>query len=445
MDIKNNNLNNKKFLVLGAGLSGISAALTAHKLGAKVIINDINEKVLQDIPSDIETLFGSHPKKLLSSVDTIIVSPGIPPLDVINQARQSGVEVIGEVEFALRYIDASIGAITGTNGKSTTVSLLGEIIKQTGKPTFTGGNLGTPLTTIVGKDAGSNGALISLELSSFQLETIQSLHPKVAAILNLTEDHLDRYDSFEKYIEAKVNILSGLTSDSYALFNMDDPLVMKIADDFKGNIMTFSVNGLPKAQFRMEKDNLIFDGYDLILDSKKIQMPGLHNRANVLAAVGTALLMGVSPSLIPEIVYNFKGLAHRMEFSGEKNGIKFYNDSKATNVGSVSGSLSGFGGNYVLIMGGRHKGATYKPLGDILKHGCRAIVAIGESAPLIMEDLQDKISIHKSNSFEESVKLAFQLAQKGDSVVLSPACSSYDMFENYKIRGNEFKKLVSSF
>jgi UDP-N-acetylmuramoylalanine--D-glutamate ligase len=441
---KNNSLENKKVVVIGGGASGISAAKLALKKGAKVTLNDVKKITIEDLPDEIETLFGSHPDSLLLNADLIVLSPGVPP-QVVQKAKDNGVKIIGEIELALTFIGSDIAAVTGTNGKSTTVSLLGELLKSTNRPTFTGGNLGTPLCDIVDKPEGMKGGLVSLELSSFQLETIESLKPKVAALLNLTEDHLDRYDSFEHYCETKMQIFNRVGSDGFSLINFDDPLIKKYISKMDIKYHSFSIEGDKNADFRLENNNLIFSGFDYSLPCEKINLTGLHNQANVLAAVGIALLMGGDKNLFEDIISNFNGLPHRMEFAGENHSVKFYNDSKATNVGSVLGSLSGFPGKYILILGGRHKGASYKPLIPVLKNGCKHIVAIGESSQLITEDLQSDFEIFTTNDFEKAVLKAYELAGPLDSVILSPACSSYDMFENYKIRGNRFKEIVEEF
>ncbi|MBU1534058.1 UDP-N-acetylmuramoyl-L-alanine--D-glutamate ligase, partial [Myxococcota bacterium] len=277
MNSTNYTIKNKKIVVLGAGLSGIAAARVAHGLGAFVTINDINNKPINGLPDGVATLFGSHPEELLTTCDMIIVSPGVPPIDVLETARSRGVEIIGEVEFALRFITAPIGAVTGTNGKSTTVSLLGELLKTSGRPVFTGGNLGDPLSNALFTPAASQEGLISLELSSFQLETITSLRPKVAALLNLTEDHLDRYATFDEYVAAKRNIFTSIPSDGFALLNLDDPLVVAMAPELTCEVRYFSAAGNPGAHYRLEGNTLVFDGFPITLEARQIIIPGLHN------------------------------------------------------------------------------------------------------------------------------------------------------------------------
>lgn len=436
------NIKDKKILVLGGALSGLSAALKAYEAGAQVTINDLKEISLPDnLKGKVELHCGSHPPKLLNRQDIIILSPGVPPLDVVKNAQENGVEVIGEVEFTLRFSDAKIAAITGTNGKSTTVSLLGEILNLMTPHVFTGGNLGTPFSQTIGTDLASADAMVSLELSSFQLETITSLKANVIALLNLQEDHLDRYATFEEYVEAKLRIFKGLSEHGFAVVNADDDLVMKYARESGVKLTTFSVEGR-QADFYRLGDELVFEPYDFRLPVSVINLPGRHNQANVLAAVACALHMGAKGPEILKAVSDFHGLEHRMQFSGELNGVKFYNDSKATNIGSVAGSLGGFEGRYALILGGRHKGTPYTSLKDVLLPNCRLIVAIGESADLIETDLGAHIPINRVKTMAQAVRVGFDAVDPGENVILSPACSSYDMFKNYVERGNTFMDCV---
>ncbi|MBN2722446.1 MAG: UDP-N-acetylmuramoyl-L-alanine--D-glutamate ligase [Deltaproteobacteria bacterium] len=436
------NISGKKVLILGVAKSGISAAKIAVELGADVTLNDLQEKpVPEQLLTRLKTFWGSHPIELLTSHDIIILSPGIPPLKQIDIAREHGVKVIGEVEFTLWYTKARIAAVTGTNGKSTTVSLLGAFFEKMSSAVFTGGNLGTPFSETLLTPLSDDDALISLELSSFQLETISSLNAEVVALLNLTEDHLDRYADFNSYVDAKCRIFNGLKEDGFAIVNLDDPLVMKCIEESGVKYRTFSVSG-KDADFRRTDNYLEFNGFPGRIEISDIPLAGKHNQANVLAAAGSALMMGATLQQINDALKTFKGLPHRMEYSGTVRNITFYNDSKATNVGSVIGSLGGFENNYVLIMGGRHKGASYKPLGEVIKGRCKKIIAIGESAQLIENDLKDDIPVINAQTLEEAVETAFKEASSGESVILSPACSSYDMFENYNVRGSVFMDAV---
>ncbi|MDA3863667.1 MAG: UDP-N-acetylmuramoyl-L-alanine--D-glutamate ligase [Deltaproteobacteria bacterium] len=437
-------LKNKKVLIVGAGISGIEAAKLAHNKGALVTLNDIKKKQIEDLPEEIILEFGHHPEQLFMESDLIIVSPGVPQIPPLNKARSQNKTIIGEVELALQYIKSKIAAITGTNGKSTTVSLLGKLLESTGNPTFSGGNLGSPLSSIVDSEIASCQGLISLELSSFQLETIRSMQPAVAVLLNISEDHLSRYDSYEHYYKTKGQIFSGVQSGNHILSNYDDPLCRKLVAKHNKKAHWFSVNGNQKADFRLEGADLVFSGFDYKLPVSSVKIAGKHNLANILAAVGTALLMGINKDKIKQIVEEFKGLPHRMEFSGQINKIKFYNDSKATNVGSVIGSLSGFPTKYVLIMGGRHKGSSYKPLIPVLANSCRYVIAIGESAYLIKKDIEPEFPVLMINNLKEAIITALNLARSGEAVILSPACSSYDMYDNFKIRGSQFKKYVKN-
>ena len=432
-------LRNKKIVVVGAGGSGLAAARLAVKAGARVIINDVAHKDPATMPAGVETHFGDHPEELFLTADMIVLSPGVPPLAPVLRAQAAGVEVIAEVELALRFLDADIGAITGTNGKSTTVSLLGELLATTGRPTFAGGNLGTPLSDVADTPAGGPDGLISLELSSFQLEATFSLKSKVAALLNLTEDHLDRYDSFEHYCRTKLNVFQN--APQAVVYNADDPLVVAGVAGVASPKHGFSVLGT-HAAFHLDGGELVFPDWNLRHPVRGMKLTGRHMMANALAAVGSALLMGVVPDAVGAVLEDFGGLPHRMAYCGEVHGVRYYDDSKATNVGSVEGSLAGWESPYVLLLGGRHKGAPYTPLIPVLKKRCRAVVVLGESAALIRADLERDLPVHDAGSFDDAVRLAASLAQPGDAVILSPACSSYDMFDNYKQRGARFAEVV---
>ena len=432
-------LKQKKVVVVGAGASGVAAARLAHRAQAQVWLNDIHYRPIPDLPENVQTVWGEHPESLFLSADLIVISPGVPCLAPVAAAEAAGIEVISEVELALRGIDADIGAVTGTNGKSTTVALLGELFATTKRPSFAGGNLGTPLSDVVETPAGNKGGLIALELSSFQLERTFSLHAQVATLLNLTEDHLDRYDSFEQYWRTKLNIFRNLPD--HAVYNADDPLVMQGISHLACPKHAFSVTHSNVA-FSLFNEYLCFHDWNWRFPISEMKLVGRHMMANALAAVGSALLMGVSTQAAEAVLSRFSGLAHRMTFCGEIKGVRFYDDSKATNVGSVMGSLSGWESPYVLLLGGRHKGAPYTPLLNVFQGKCRAVVALGESAPLIRADLAGHIPLQIAESFEDAVRRAAAFARPGDAVILSPACSSYDMFENYKERGQYFAQLV---
>ncbi len=433
------NLKDKHVVVVGAGGSGLAAARLALSAGARVTVNDLAHKDPAILPPGAAGHFGDHPDALFLSADLVVLSPGVPPLAPVARAQAAGVEVVAEVELALRFLDASIGAVTGTNGKSTTVSLLGELFAATGRPAFLGGNLGTPLSDVVGTPAGGPDGLISLELSSFQLEHVTSLRSEVAALLNLTEDHLDRYDSFEHYCRTKLNVFQN--DPAAVVYNADDPLVVAGVADVSSPKHAFSVRSTAAA-FHLADGVLRFSDFGLSFPVAEMKLTGRHMMANALAAVGSALLMGVPADAVPPVLATFSGLPHRMSFCGEVGGVRFYDDSKATNVGSVEGSLAGWDTPYVLLLGGRHKGAPYTPLVPVLCDRCRAVVVLGESAPLIRADLAGHLPLHDAASFDDAVRMAAALARPGDAVILSPACSSYDMFDNYKQRGDRFAAVV---
>jgi UDP-N-acetylmuramoylalanine--D-glutamate ligase len=435
----------KRVLVVGAGKSGTAAARFCANRGAHVIVSDRRGaselmSASDAVRPDIEWELGGHVAESFLNVDLIVVSPGVPEIPELAAARKKGVEITGEIELASRFIKAPIVAITGTNGKSTTTALAGEIAAKTGKPTFVGGNLGTPLVNAVGTPAAGEGGIVVVELSSFQLETCETLHPRAAALLNLTPDHLDRYASMDAYGEAKMRIARSMGIRDTLVVNGDDDWLSARTAMLKVPVSFFSLLG-PTDGF-VKGDNLIVNNEEYAW--KESQLIGRHNQANALAAL---LLMRASGLATKEQatagLMSFKPLPHRMQFVGERKGVRFYDDSKATNVDSVVAGLDGFPTPFVLIAGGRDKGGSYLPLDAALqKNSCRAVVLIGEAADKLAVALH--VPKLRAATMEEAVQAAAARAQEGDAVVLSPACSSYDMFENYEHRGRVFKAAVEA-
>ncbi|MCX7990761.1 MAG: UDP-N-acetylmuramoyl-L-alanine--D-glutamate ligase [Proteobacteria bacterium] len=440
----------KRFLIVGAGISGIKSALFLKNRGGNVFVNDIKppkdlseeSKILQQ--KDIPYYFGEHREEFFLNQDYIIVSPGVPHnTDLFKKAGEKGIEIMGEMELASRFISTPIIAITGTNGKTTTTTLIGEILKSAGKKVFVGGNIGTPLIEYADDDSKD---LVVLEVSSFQLETISHFHPYGAVLLNITPDHLDRYNGMEGYTEAKMRIFENQESFDFAVINEDDQWIMKYRYGILSEIFTFSTKKEVKrgAYYR---DGKIFLRHPLlkneeIIFSDNIALKGLHNMENVMASVITAIELGVHLDPIRDTLVRFTGLHHRVEFVDEIDGVKFYNDSKGTNVGATEKALAGFNNKVVLILGGRDKGGDYTFLNDEIKRIVKAVIAIGEAKEKIYQQLKDLVPVFKVEEFESAIRTAFKNAEKGEIVLLSPACSSFDMFSSYAERGNRFVDIV---
>jgi UDP-N-acetylmuramoylalanine--D-glutamate ligase len=445
-------LSGKRVLVVGLGRSGVSVARFCAGRGARVTVNDRRDeialgRVLTALPAGVEAHLGEHPTPLFERQDLIVLSPGVPPLPALEAARAAGVEVIGEIELAARHLQAELVGITGTNGKSTVTSWIGEMLRPGPRPIFVGGNLGAPLIHAVGTPAGGPEGACVVELSSFQLETCRTLRPRVALLLNLAEDHLDRYADLAAYTAAKARIFGAQRPRDWAVLNWDQPACRQIAAGLSSRVAGFGLVHPPAAGAFARGARLVVrlpERTDRSFDITGIRLVGRHNLENALAATLAAVLMRAPDDAIEEALRSFGGLPHRMEAVGEVNGVRFYNDSKATNVSAVAGSLSGFPGRYVWIGGGRHKGAPYGPLREVLAGGARALVLLGEAADRIAADLDGVAPILRVSSLGEAVARAAEIARPGEAVVLSPACASYDMFEDFEARGAAFTAAVQA-
>ena len=447
--------------VVGMGKSGIAAARLLRDVGAQVTLVDEQEQdALQSAVSfvskeSIPFVTGTGWVNSLSDVDWIVVSPGVPSdHSALTSARQRGIPVVGEVELACWYLDLPIIAVTGTNGKSTTVRLIGEMLVESGKNPFVGGNLGIPLCEAVlthrevRKDNESEQLPYDyavVEVSSFQLETIQRFRPWIAVILNVTPDHLDRHSSFEQYQEAKWNIFHNQTTEDMAVINADDSLIASKAGELPSQVVAFSLTHPLSTGVWVEGTTVKarINGLDsLIAEREQIALRGNHNLANVLAAAAVGLLCGCSLDHIRQVVGSYQGVEHVLEFVRECHGVKYYNDSKGTNVDATQKALSSFDEPIVLIVGGKDKGGDFSQLHELVRQRVKAVIAIGEAAPRIVSSLTQVSSPIVAKSLCEAIYAAEREADMGDVVLFSPACSSFDMFKNYDHRGKEFKKFV---
>ena len=443
-------LNNKRVLVVGLGKSGVASALFLRSRGAQVTVSDSKpqEQLSEEIPIlldhgiIIET--GGHGERTFHGQDLIVVSPGVPAdSPPLVQARALGEPVIGEIELAAQFLPKNIVAITGSNGKTTTTTLTGEIITAGGYPTRVGGNIGTPAISLV--DTARPDSVIVLEVSSFQLETIQTFRPKVAVVLNVTPDHLDRHRTFETYVDAKARIFENQQADDFAVLNADDPVCVALASRTRAQVFWFSrKNEVRQGAFVRDGRILFRDpaGQREIMLVSEIPLKGTHNLENVLAAVCAGKLSGCNSEVIAEAVRNFKVVEHRLEYVATIRGVEYYNDSKATNVDATIKALESFPANIHLILGGKDKGSDYTVLNDLLRQRVKRVYTIGAAAEKIESQVKGAAEIVHAESLDSAVQRASASAQPGDIVLLAPACASFDQFRNYEHRGKVFKELV---
>lgn len=442
-------LRNKKILVVGLARTGASVARFLACRGARVTVSDMKDRgtLISFVESlqglDIALELGIHSEETFLSADMIVVSPGVP-MDIapLKLARGRGIPVISEIELASSFIDAPMAAITGTNGKTTTTSLTGEIFRGCGFKTYVGGNIGKPLIDLV--SSGEQVDCVVAEISSFQLEGIVSFRPRVAVLLNITEDHLDRYTSFKEYIDAKERVFRNQTRDDFAVLNVDDPLVADCAKRISSRVVPMSrLSVLQQGIFY--RDGFItfaWEGRTERFSTASVKLRGVHNLDNCMAALATALLMGCEAGPALDALESFRGLPHRMELVAEINGVTYYNDSKGTNVGSVVKSLESFSGNVILIAGGKDKGGEYTPLAELVSERVKHLILLGEARDRIRDALGDLTDTVLAASLEDAVRKAHDAAEPGDVVLFSPACSSFDMFRNYEERGEKFASAV---
>ena len=441
-------LSGKKIVVVGLARSGVSIARFLAERGAEVVISDAKERgALGEFPAAMESEgialdLGGHTHHLFESADLVVLSPGVPhTLAPIVHARKMGVSVVGEIELASRFIEAPIVAVTGTNGKTTVTSLLAEMLEASGKKVFTGGNIGTPLTEYL--RSGEPADVVVVELSSFQLDTIESFRPHVAVLLNITNDHLDRYPDFDAYKRSKGRIFENQHHDDVAILNTADPHVADISRILQNRKLTIGGEGPNAAAALRTHVTIRAQGLpELRIDLEKSSLVGAHNRQNIAIAALAALTAGGTAEGIQRAVDDFKGLPHRIEYVETISGVTFYNDSKATNIDAVEKAITGFDTPIVLIMGGRYKSGQFSSLIGALKKKARAVIAMGEAKKKIVSSLGASVKTVEAEGLDDAIDKAFSRAQPGDSVVLSPACSSFDMFTNYNERGDKFRESV---
>jgi UDP-N-acetylmuramoylalanine--D-glutamate ligase len=444
-------LNGKRVLVVGLGKSGLAAAEFLKERGARVTVSDARPATLiAELPALLEQGFaveaGSHGLLTFRRQDLIVVSPGVPmSTPELSQVRAMGMRIIGEFELGASFLAGEVIAITGSNGKTTTTALLGEIMKASGRPTLVGGNIGRPVTTMVPESSADTWSV--LEVSSFQLETVETFRPHIAIVLNITPDHLDRHGTIEAYAAAKARITERQTADDFLVLNAEDPETQKIAALTRAQIFWFSSRRRIKQGAFLHGETLFFAPREHgtpepVMPAAEITLAGAHNVENVLAAVCAARLAGVSDQTIREAVAGFKAVEHRLEFVRELNGVKYYNDSKATNVDATRKAVEAFPGGIYLILGGKDKNSDYTALSPLLRERVKTVITIGSAAEKIERQLSGVAMMERAETLERAVALARRHATPGDTVLLAPACASFDQFENYEHRGRVFKQLV---
>ncbi|MBI2026820.1 MAG: UDP-N-acetylmuramoyl-L-alanine--D-glutamate ligase [Deltaproteobacteria bacterium] len=444
------NLKGKEVLVVGCGMTGVSVAKFLAGEKAKVTLTDSKSKLeLRHLLDPLEKYkirydLGSYVQKRFLDSDLIVVSPGVPlDLEPLKAAIDKGIEVISEIELAFRFIRKPIIAVTGTNGKTTTSHLIASMIQNDGSSVYLCGNVGKPLIDYCIEK--SKAQYIVCEVSSFQLETCQTFRPKVAVLLNVTEDHLDRHDSLAEYRAIKGLIFENQTEADYAVLNADDALTAQLAPDISSQVFYFSKYPLSGQGTYYQERKLHFTSRDFgkkQIKPDEMQLKGIHNLENVMAATTAAFILKISKQAVQKTINEFKGLEHRFEFVSRKNRVNFYNDSKGTNVDCIRRILQCFTKPVILIAGGRDKGGNFSDLKDTIKQKVKILILMGEAKEKINRVLGDTTETYVVGTLDEAVLYAYQKSRFGDNIVFCPGCSSFDMFENYAARGDAFKKIV---
>ena len=434
-------------VVVGAARSGVAAAELLARRGAIVTLTEVRDGVdgtARLRAAGVHLELGGHRPDTLAAADLVVVSPGVPvDRPVFEAARGRGVEIIGELELASRWILGRMLAITGTKGKSTTTTLLGRMLTEAGRRVLVGGNIGVPLSAQV--DASTAETLHVVETSSFQLETTTTFRPWVAVWLNFSDDHLDRHPSVESYASAKARIFANQTADDWALVNADDPVVAARSDDVIARRAPFALSGRIASGFVVDGEWIVRRtavGAEPLVPVAAVELTGRHMLDNVLAATAAASIAGAPPRAMTEALRGFHGLEHVMEPAGEIGGVRFVNDSKATNVEAARRSIESFPGGVVVIIGGRFKGGDLRRLRAPLSAAGRAVVAIGEAAPLVRDALSGVVPIVDAASMRDAVARGYDAAALDGVVLLAPACASFDWFRDYAERGDSFKEEV---
>lgn len=445
---------NKKVLVIGMAKSGVSSAALLCRLGADVTVYDVKKR--EDIPQELlqeldgcvyHDMLGKEPTDIIPEMDILVLSPGVPlGLPFIRKAYELGKHVIAEIELGFAVSKADFIAITGTNGKTTTTALTGEIFKNAGIPTHVLGNIGVPITQEAMQT--QPGDVVVAETAALQLDTIESYRPRESAILNITEDHLDRYGTLENYIAAKAKIFKNQTPEDYCVLNYDNEIVRELEGQISAKVIWFSTEKVVEDGAFVEEGEIRFslNGRKRnIMPAAELRIPGHHNLENALAATALACLYGIAPDVIAHTLRTFPGVEHRIEFVRTVNGVTFINDSKGTNPDATVNAIRAMAAPTVLILGGYDKKNDFVPLFEAFTPLIKAVIVLGDTAEKLMEAAEycGYRNYICANGFEDAVLKAYSIADEGDNVLLSPACASWDMFPNFEERGRIFKEIVN--
>ena len=446
-------MRNKKVLVFGSGISGIGAGKLLEQVGASVVLYDGKETLDKEVlkaqlgdDTKAEIILGELSEEVMETLDLVVMSPGVPTdLPVVLKMRDMGIPIWGEVELAYTYGKGDVLAITGTNGKTTTTALLGEIMKNYKESVFVVGNIGNPYTAAALEMREDSVAVA--EMSSFQLETIHEFRPKVSAILNITPDHLNRHHTMEAYIKAKEDIAKNQTKEDTCVLNYEDEVTRKIGENVKANVLYFSSQRKLDRGIYLDDGNIILrqDEEILVCNVNELKLLGTHNYENVMAAVAMAAAYGTPMEVIRRTIKEFAGVEHRIEFVREKDGVAYYNDSKGTNPDAAIKGIQAMNRPTVLIGGGYDKDSEYEEWIQAFDGKVKLLVLVGATKEKIAEAAERVgfVSYVMADSFEEAVEKCIEAAEPGDAVLLSPACASWGMFKNYEERGDKFKELVN--
>jgi len=450
------NLLKQRVLVVGIGNTGTSVARFCKSQGAFVVATDagydknLEKKARQLHKMGIETELGQHKRSTFENVDLIIISPGVPhTIAPIQRAKDNGIPVLSEIELAASLIKEPIAAVTGTNGKTTCVTLLGKMLKSSGMKTFVGGNIGKPLIDYI--ESEEKDDIVVVELSSFQLDTTQTLRPKVGVLLNISEDHMDRYPDFHAYAKSKKRIFKNQQKSDVAIFNGSDPLVCSMVQEIEGVKLPFKDRGSDFNQSslgaKIYDDHLMIrmpGGEEEVQDLSDVKLTGQHNRENIAAAYLAARTLGGKKDKISEAINNFKGLSHRIEYVKTIKDTMYYNDSKATNVNAVERALESFKQPVILLMGGQDKGSDFGVLEHEIKKRVKTLIVFGQDRKRISLALESFVTVNSADTLEEAINRAYFLALPDDVVLLSPGCASFDRYKDYTHRGKDFVNIVRS-
>lgn len=448
---------NSRVLVVGMARSGVAAAKYLLRNGAEVIVNDSKEEKFEDVKNEfkdfenVEFIFGRSPKSEdIKDIDFVVVSPGVPlDLDYIVEIKNFGKEVFSEIELAYRAgrnKKLDFIGITGTNGKTTTTSIVGEIIKKAGFESYIVGNIGNPAIKAV--EEANEGAVMVTELSSFQLESVSEFRPKVSSVLNLTEDHLNRHHTMENYSKAKMNIFAKQGKEDICVLNYDDEVTRNMANSCKAKLVYFSrINKLEEGIYLDEEKNILVNSNGeirVVMNSKELSLPGGHNLENCMAAMAICLEYGVDIEVIKDVLKTFKAVEHRLEYVETVDGVVYVNDSKGTNPDSTIKAVQSYDRPIILIAGGYNKGSDFNELFEIAKKFIRSVVILGQTSELIENTAKAHgiLDTYRVNNMSEAVKKSHEIAAENDIVLLSPACASWGMYNNYEERGDDFKANV---